>query len=164
MTHRNFTAFQHRFGMIGEESGGVGNFWYSFDYGLAHFITLDGETDFAYSPEWPFVRDLKGDETTPKENETYITDSGPFGNIEDGKFDENTAYEQYQWLKKDLANVDRSKTPWVIAMSHRPMYSSQYSSYQENIQDAWQDLFLEHGVDVYLAGYVFLISFYLHKD
>jgi acid phosphatase len=152
MAHRNFTAFQHRFGMIGEKSGGVGNFWYSFDYGLAHFIALDGETDFAYSPEWPLARDIKGDESKPKENETYITDSGPFGKVDDGKFNENTAYEQYQWLKKDLAKVDRSKTPWVIAMSHRPMYSTQTSSYQKNIQNAWQDLFFEHGVDVYLSG------------
>jgi len=30
---RNFTAYQNRFHMAGESSGGVGNFWYSFDYG-----------------------------------------------------------------------------------------------------------------------------------
>ena len=29
---------------------------------------------------------------------------------------------QLAWLKKDLAAVDRSKTPWVVAMSHFPMY------------------------------------------
>jgi hypothetical protein len=29
---------------------------------------------------------------------------------------------QLEWLKKDLAAVDRSKTPWVMAMSHYPMY------------------------------------------
>ena len=51
-THRNFTAYQHRFRMPGTETGGVGNMWYSFDYGLAHFIALDGETDYANSPEW----------------------------------------------------------------------------------------------------------------
>ena len=28
---------------------------------------------------------------------------------------------QMEWLKKDLAAVDRSKTPWVVAMSHFPM-------------------------------------------
>lgn len=32
--------------------------------------------------------------------------------------------EQVEWLKQDLAAVDRSKTPWVIAMSHFPMYLS----------------------------------------
>jgi len=30
--------------------------------------------------------------------------------------------EQVKWLHEDLAAVDRSKTPWVIAMSHFPFY------------------------------------------
>ena len=64
-SQRNFTAYQHRFRMPGKESGGVGNMWYSFDYGLAHFISLDGETDFPYSPEYPFLRDLTAGETFP---------------------------------------------------------------------------------------------------
>ncbi|KAF2764997.1 Metallo-dependent phosphatase [Teratosphaeria nubilosa] len=128
----NFTAHQHRFRMPGPESGGVTNLWYSFDYGLAHFIPLDTETDFPYSPEYPFLRDLSGNETLPQENETFVTDSGPFGYITDNNWKVNEAYEQWQWLQKDLASVDRSKTPWVIAMSHRPMYSSQTSSYQRN--------------------------------
>ncbi|KAK3069565.1 hypothetical protein LTR53_011997 [Teratosphaeriaceae sp. CCFEE 6253] len=41
-SQRNFTTYQFRFRMPGEESGGVGNFWYSFDYGLAHFVSIDG--------------------------------------------------------------------------------------------------------------------------
>ncbi len=48
--------------MPGEETGGVSNFWYSFDYGLAHFVSIDGETDFANSPEWSFAEDIKGNE------------------------------------------------------------------------------------------------------
>ncbi len=35
-SQRNFTAYQNRFRMPGNESGGVGNFWYSFNYGNAH--------------------------------------------------------------------------------------------------------------------------------
>lgn len=137
--------------MPGSESGGVGNFWYSFDYGLAHFVSLDGETDFAKSPEYPFVADLSGNETTPKENETYVTDSGPFGYI-NGSYKVNENYEQIQWLIKDLAAVDRTKTPWVIAMSHRPMYSSQVSSYEKNLRAAFEGILLENGVDAYLSG------------
>lgn len=137
--------------MPGSESGGVGNFWYSFDYGLAHFVSIDGETDFANSPEYPFVADLSGNETTPKENETYVTDSGPFGAI-NGSYKNTKNYEQYQWLAKDLASVDRTKTPWVIAMSHRPMYSSGVSSYQAHLRTAFESLLLENGVDAYLSG------------
>ena len=29
---------------------------------------------------------------------------------------------QVEWLKQDLAAVNRSKTPWIIAMSHFPLY------------------------------------------
>lgn len=151
-SQRNFTAYQHRFRMPGDETGGVSNFWYSFDYGLAHFVSMDTETDYPDSAEWPFHDDLHGDETHPKENETYITDSGPFGYV--GDYKNVKTYEQYQWLKQDLANVDRCKTPWIIAMGHRPMYSSQVSSYQKHIRNAFQDLFLTYGVDAYLSGHI----------
>lgn len=139
--------------MPGEESGGRANFWYSFDYGLAHFISIDGETDFAYSPQWPFVRDTSDNETLPSRNETFVTDSGPFGYI-NGSWKDNKAYEQWNWLKNDLESIDRSKTPWVIAMSHRPMYSSEVSSYQPNIRNAFQKLLMDNNVDAYLAGHV----------
>ena len=139
--------------MPGSESGGVGNFWYSFDYGLAHFVAIDGETDFPYSPEYPFVADVDGAKRLPKENETYITDSGPFGYIK-GNYTENESYEQWQWLKKDLEAVDRKKTPWIIAMSHRPMYSSEVSSYEEDLRNAFEGLLLEYNVDMYLAGHI----------
>ena len=33
-----------------------------------------------------------------------------------------TPTTQVAWLREDLAAVDRSKTPWVIAMSHFPFY------------------------------------------
>jgi hypothetical protein len=94
---------------------------------------------------------LSGDETTPKESETYVTDSGPFGAI-NGSYKNNKDYEQIQWLAKDLASVDRTKTPWVIVMSHRPMYSSMVSSYQKDLRAAFEDILLENGVDAYLAG------------
>lgn len=152
-SNSNYTAFQHRFRMPGTETGGVGNFWYSFDYGLVHFVSINGETDYAGSPEWPFARDLKKGETHPKENETFITDSGPFGTV-DGDYNDNKAYQQYKWLEADLKAVDRTKTPWVIAMSHRPMYSSEVSSYQQKIRAAFEGLMLQYGVDAYLAGHI----------
>ena len=148
-SQRNFTAFGHRFRMPGHETGGVSNFWYSFDYGLAHFISFDGETDYAASPEWPFARDVD-DGSLPTPDQTYITDSGPFGAVDN--YNDTTAYEQYKWLVQDLASVDRSKTPWVIAMSHRPMYSSAVSTYQKNLRAAFESLFLKNGVDLYLSG------------
>jgi hypothetical protein len=31
---------------------------------------------------------------------------------------------QYDWLKQDLAQVNRTVTPWIIGFWHRPWYSS----------------------------------------
>lgn len=138
-SQRNFTAYNHRFFMNGEKSNGRGNHWYSFDYGLAHFVSFSGETDYYKSvpsmctfsilanykshssPEKPFIAVTKGNTSLPSEAATFATNSGPFGNIENNNYTNNAAYEQIQWLKNDLANVDRSKTPWIFAMSHRPM-------------------------------------------
>lgn len=139
--------------MPGPESNGVDNFWYSFDYGLVHFIAMDSETDFPYSPEYPFIADTHGAGGTPTPEETYPTDSGPFGYI-NGSYKENESYEQYNWLINDLKSVNRTATPWVIAMGHRPMYSSQNSSYQANIRDAFESVMIDNGVDMYLAGHI----------
>lgn len=32
--------------------------------------------------------------------------------------------EQYRFIQADLAAVDRDRTPWIVLMSHRPMYCS----------------------------------------
>ncbi len=37
-------------------------------------------------------------------------------------------------------------------MSHRPMYSSEVSSYQTHMRNAFEALFLEYKVDAYFAG------------
>ncbi|KKA30953.1 hypothetical protein TD95_001328 [Thielaviopsis punctulata] len=153
-SQRNFTAYQNRFRMPGSETNGVGSMWYSFDYGLAHFVSLDGETDYAYSPEWPFIRENKGKSGAPAESDTYITDSGPFGNIDNNEYKENSAYQQIQWLKSDLDKVDRTKTPWVFVMSHRPMYSTEGSSYLKDVRSAFEQIMLDAGVDAYLAGHI----------
>ncbi|KAI8632868.1 Metallo-dependent phosphatase-like protein [Xylariaceae sp. FL1651] len=155
VTQRNFTAYQYRFEMKGDSlNGGRSNFWYSFDYGLAHFVSLNGETDYAYSPEWPFIRDTKGKPGVPIESDTYPTDSGPFGYITGNNYKANDAYEQVNWLKKDLASVDRKKTPWVFVMSHRPMYSTEVSSYQTYMRNAFENIMIEAGVDAYISGHI----------
>jgi len=123
------------------------------------FISFDGETDYAGSPSQSFQDDLASvhsDAPFPLENQTSIIDAGPFGRIDGGIAGVNNTknYEQYQWLANDLANVDRTKTPWVIAMSHRPMYSSDTAQYQVNMRNAFEELFISHGVDLYVSGHI----------
>lgn len=157
-SQRNFTAYQHRFRSSSAESLSVANFWYSFDYGLAHFISLDGETDYVDSPSYSFARDIAGsddpDETHPTPSQTFVTDAGPFGAVDGGRIDDNDAYQQNQWLVADLKGVNRTRTPWVVAMSHRPMYSTETATYQAHVRAAWEGIFLEYGVDLYLAGHI----------
>lgn len=102
-------------------------FWYSFDYGMVHFVSINTETDFADAPD------------------TSKLDAGPFGRPN----------QQIEFLKADLASVDRKVTPWVIAMGHRPWYSTGGS---DNIcsecQTAFEDIFYQYGVDLFVAGHV----------
>ncbi|KAJ0037534.1 hypothetical protein Pint_23839 [Pistacia integerrima] len=62
--------------------------------------------------------------------------------------------EQYDWMKKDMASVDRSKTPWLIFTGHRPMYSSTGSGIDKNFLDAVEPLLLDNKVDLVLFGHV----------
>lgn len=89
----NFTGYRNHFRMPSEESGGVENFWYSFDHGMTHYIQLDTETDLGHGYIGP-------DEA----NGTEGFSEGPFGIMN----------QQTTWLENDLKSVDRTKTPWVI--------------------------------------------------
>ncbi|EKD01620.1 hypothetical protein A1Q2_04181 [Trichosporon asahii var. asahii CBS 8904] len=94
----NFTAYNEHWRMPGKP-GDTRNFWYSYDDGMVHYIILNFETDFGagiYGPD-----EVGGDGKQM---------SGPRGALN----------EQIDWLKADLAAVDRSKTPWVLAFGHRP--------------------------------------------
>ncbi|KAJ5972582.1 uncharacterized protein N7479_002500 [Penicillium vulpinum] len=106
-------------------------FWYSFEYGMAHIIMINTETDFPKAPS--------GTDGSAKLN------GGPFG----------APNQQLEFLKADLASVDRSVTPWVIVTGHRPWYSTGDSS---NIctpcQDAFEGLFYQYGVDLGIFGHV----------
>ncbi|XP_028760592.1 probable inactive purple acid phosphatase 27, partial [Neltuma alba] len=66
--------------------------------------------------------------------------------------------EQYQWIQKDMASVDRKKTPWLIFMGHRPMYSSSNNAFLPSVDDnfvkAVEPLLLENKVDLVLFGHV----------
>jgi hypothetical protein len=67
---------------------------------------------------------------------------------------------QLAFMRADLAAVDRARTPWVLAVLHRPFYCSNANSWCG--ARAWQGsavrlqlepLLLAGGVDVVLAGH-----------
>ncbi|KAJ6104278.1 hypothetical protein N7523_010598 [Penicillium sp. IBT 18751x] len=132
----NFTGFRNHYRMPSDVSGGVGNFWYSFDHGMTHFIQLNTETDIGDGFVGP-------DEPGSSEG----MNSGPFGSYPN---------EQIDWLKKDLANVDREKTPWVIAAVHRPWYVSAKNSSSTvctECKDVFEPLLVQYNVDLVIQAH-----------
>lgn len=130
--------------MPSEESGGVSNFWYSFDYGLAHFIILNTETDLPVGLQAP---DAPGGTDAGADN-------GPFG----------YPNQQYDWFENDLASIDREKTPWVVVGLHRPWYIGVKNSSGDvclTCQQAFEPLMIKYGVDLYMQGHVH-VSFTIH--
>jgi len=65
--------------------------------------------------------------------------------------------EQYMWLSKDFATVDRSVTPFLVVGGHRPMYcSGNYSDdyrMAQHIAEELEDLFYQYKVDLAIWGH-----------
>lgn len=104
-------------------------FWFSFEYGMAHVVMIDTETDFKDAPDGPGGSDG--------------LDSGPFG----------APNQQLEFLEADLASVDRSVTPWVIVAGHRPWYVANGAGCV-SCKAAFENLFYKYGVDVGVFGHV----------
>jgi acid phosphatase type 7 len=108
-------------------------FWHSFDYGMVHFITINTETDFANAPD------------APVPGGSVNLDSGPFG----------FANQQLDFIKADLASVDRRITPWVVLNGHRPWVTTGGSgNICSSCQAAFETLMYTYGVDLAIFGHV----------
>ena len=122
----NFEGFNSHWRMPSALLGGTKNMWYSFDYGLVHYVQFDTETDFPSGL------------------------SGPELKAPNGNFAATNA--QLDWLRRDLALVNRTRTPWVIAAGHRPWYVAGLGC--KDCQTAFEATLVEFGVDVVVAGHV----------
>ncbi|CAF3702659.1 unnamed protein product [Rotaria sp. Silwood1] len=64
---------------------------------------------------------------------------------------------QYSWLEQDLCSVNRSRTPWLIVGSHRPMYASEtdepYDFIKLMLQLYLEPLFYKYHVDLNLFAH-----------
>ena len=59
-----------------------------------------------------------------------------------------------QWLAADLAAVDRTKTPWVFVVHHRPFYTCQSNHRPDaSLRQSWQPIFDQHHVDLVFTGH-----------
>jgi hypothetical protein len=63
---------------------------------------------------------------------------------------------QYKWLEEDLSEVDRSKTPWLIAVFHAPWYNTNFAHQGEgdDMKAAMEGLLYSARVDIVFSGHV----------
>ncbi len=92
-------------------------------------------------------------------------------------FDQNSP--QFKWFIQDMENVNRTNTPFIIVMFHRPFYNSNLGRKKlayylflstNNFQDIqiersafrvlYEDYFLHYCVDAVFAGHVHACTFF----
>eukprot|EP01052_Picozoa_sp_SAG31_P016686 SAG31_NODE_1114_length_9852_cov_2.761509_6_plen_258_part_00 len=123
LVQNNFTAFNARWHMPSQSSGGALNMWYSWNYGPVHFVSINTETDFPTAEE-------------RRHGDASSMPAGKFGR----------PGEYLAWLEADLAKAyaNRAMRPWIIAGGHRPCC--------HDIPGVAR-LFEKYGVVLYFAGH-----------
>ncbi|KAM7512382.1 hypothetical protein LguiB_011257 [Lonicera macranthoides] len=95
--------------------------------------------------------------TLAKDKPWYFIEIGPIHfTVISTEHDWSQNSEQYEWMKKDMAILDRSRTPWLIFIGHRPMYSSYvgFGGPDSKFTKAVEPLLLANQVDLVLVGHV----------
>ncbi|KAI3969249.1 hypothetical protein MKW92_047998 [Papaver armeniacum] len=113
----------------------------------------DNKTFVAYSSRFAFPNEESGSSSTFY----YSFNVGGIHFIMLGAYiDYNKTGVQYNWLENDLANVDRSVTPWLVATWHAPWYSSYQAHYREVecMRVSMEELLYSYGVDMVFNGHV----------
>ncbi|MFQ6628103.1 hypothetical protein Gotur_006860 [Gossypium turneri] len=114
---------------------------------------IEKKTFAAYSARFAFPSEESGSSSTFY----YSFNAGGIHFVMLGGYtDYNKSGDQYQWLKKDLAKVDRKVTPWLVATWHPPWYSTYTAHYREAecMRVAMEDLLYKYGVDIVFNGHV----------
>uniref|UniRef100_A0A7S3PI94 Purple acid phosphatase n=1 Tax=Aplanochytrium stocchinoi TaxID=215587 RepID=A0A7S3PI94_9STRA len=62
---------------------------------------------------------------------------------------------QYMWINKELANINRTETPWVLFLGHRPMYVSDKfeAPVTALLKEHVEPLLFKYSVDVAMWGH-----------
>ncbi|WOK95079.1 phosphoenolpyruvate phosphatase [Canna indica] len=63
---------------------------------------------------------------------------------------------QWHWLREELKQVNREKTPWLIVLMHVPLYNSNQAHYMEGeaMRAVFESWFVQYKVDIIFAGHV----------
>jgi len=124
-----------------------------------HDVTLNGVESTAFRARYPTPYLASGsasqDWFSHDVGIAHVIGLNSYAPVTPGRFDGSNA-PMFEWLKGDLASIDRALTPWVIVMFHVPWYSSNAGHYKEALraQEKLEPLLYDAGVDVVLNGHV----------
>lgn len=95
---------------------------------------------------------VKDDPTKPAARFAYSFEQGPahFIMVNTELDIDGEKFPQFQWLEQDLRSINRTITPWVVVMGHRPMWPR--AAPKEG--RSYEDLLYQYQVDVTVAGHV----------
>jgi hypothetical protein len=160
---------------------GVGNHEYDHTAGGGRDKDPSGvETPHGFSPVWGNFHNDSGGECGVPTNERFtmpqsssndtslsISSNGVFWYSYDfasvhttvisSEHDLSQGSPQHAWLEQDFLSVNRTKTPWLVVESHRPMYESEAVWANNAVGIAMryemEDLLRDYQVDLFLSGH-----------
>ena len=120
--------------------------FYSFNHGRVHFVSLSTEDNSINAYEKKKTHGPVMEDKFKERFETHFGKSSP----------------QYTWLVNDLRSTDRTKHPFIVVYTHRPMYHS--STHHPNcdrggdwfgcaFRDLYAPLFENNGVSLVISGH-----------
>ncbi|KAJ3675203.1 hypothetical protein LUZ60_004245 [Juncus effusus] len=103
--------------------------------------------------------------TCEKDKQWYSIEQGPVHfTVASTEFDWTQNSTQFEWIKGDLSSVNRTETPWLIFIGHRPMYSSNdglkifgatiFPTVDVNFRNSIEPLLLNYKVDLAIFGHI----------
>uniref|UniRef100_A0A0E0R4B6 Purple acid phosphatase n=1 Tax=Oryza rufipogon TaxID=4529 RepID=A0A0E0R4B6_ORYRU len=109
----------------------------------------------AYNARWRMPREESGSPSNlyysfdAAGGAAHVVMLGSYAEFEEGS-------PQRAWLERDLAGVDRRRTPWLLALVHAPWYNTNeaHQGEGERMRRAMESLLYEARVDVVFAGHV----------
>jgi 3',5'-cyclic AMP phosphodiesterase CpdA len=119
-----------------------------------HEVASGGENWMSYKVRYPNQHEKSGSASFLY----HSLDAGPVHVVALCSYlDFESGGLQYTWLENDLKNVDRTSTPWIVAMFHTPWYTSNAHhpmSEGTAMREAMEPLFHKYRVNIVFNGHV----------
>jgi len=124
-----------------------------------HDITQNGMDVLAYLTRYPSPHQSSHSPSqlfwSYEVGQAHIIGLNSYANTDISAFDAADS-PQMEWLRQDLARINRDYTPWVIAVFHAPWYNSNHGHFKEaeRMRIALEQTMYDAGVDLVLNGHV----------